>query len=532
MATVKGWSIKASAATALTYILDLKNDQAKTTGGYLVYSSDPRSGPPAFASQTWKRWREERVSKTGQEQKIQAYHFIQSFEPGTVTPEQVFDISRQWTDEMTGNKYPYTLAVHTDKEHLHAHILVHPFENGTGKMWDIYWRKDLAKFRDLSDRICKENGLDVIRPQSKARSYKEWILDWGDGQQEQVRKILEYVVPRVKDYEQFKEVMAKLNFKIEDGSLPAEANKELSAFSFTANQVLFGPEAIKDHYSIRMPKTQKYVQIPKECIRWLYEGQVAAVTVPADKKFETYHFRNDGSIEKEMVDVVKIRVHFEEKDYQKRTRQGLRVKTPYGQRFLKTKYIDSAILGECSLENIKKKIQSTHIEGPEIKRILATDNLEMLDDLRKTVYDKADLHFAKSKSDPWMRRDWYLSYVTARAENTWQMIEWERTMRKEMKSRPELEKNKENLQNEVKNLSDLIEQLEEKVVKMEIDMIERVDGDEPEYLERFIQENLDPLHKTRDDLLREVSWINKNLMELDRFEQYEKRKADREERTR
>lgn len=532
MATVKGWSIKASATSALAYVLDLKNNQDKTTGGYLVYSSDPRSGPPAFANQTWKRWRDERVSKTGQNSKIQAYHFVQSFEPGTVTPEQVFDISRQWADEMTGKKYPYTLAVHTDKEHLHAHVLVHPFENGTGKMWDVYWRKDLAKFRQLSDRICKENGLEVIRPQSKARSYKEWILDWGDGQQEQVRKILEYVVPRVKDYEQFKEVMAKLNFKIEDGSLPAEANRELSAFSFTANQVLFGPEVVKDYYSIRMPKTQKYVQVPKECIRWLYEGQVAAITIPRDKKFETYHFRNDGSIEKEMVDVTKIRVHFEEKDYQKRTRKGLRVKTPYGQRFIKTKYIDSASLGGCDLKNIKKQINITYIDDPEIRNILMTDNLERLDGLRTKIYDKADVHFTKTKSDPWMRRDWYLSYVTARAEKSWQMIEWERTMRKEMKSRPELEKNKEDLQLEVKKVTDLIEQLEDKVAKMEMNLIENAEGDEPEYLERFIHENIDPLHINRDKLLKEVSWINKNLIELDRFEQYEKRKADREERTR
>lgn len=530
MATVKGWAIRASATTAIAYVLDLKHDLEKTTGGYLTHSSDPRSGPPEFASETWKRWREDRISQTGQDPKIQAYHFIQSFEPGTVVPEQVFDISKQWADEITQGKYPYVLAVHTDKKHLHAHIVVHPFEKGTGKMWDIFWRNDLGKFRAVSDRICKENGLTVIQPKSKARTYNEWLEDAGDGQQTRIRKLIDYVAPRVTTYEQFKEVFARMNIRIEDGTLPAEANEHLSAFSFTANRVLFGPEKVFGCYSIRMPRTQNYIQIPKECIRWIYHDQVAAITLPIEQEFQTLRFEKDGSIVKGTVGIKEIQEHFQENNYQKRTRQGLRMKLPYGRRFLKTQYIRSDVIGgECSLENVKKRIEENQETDPEMLDFLQTDDLEKIENGRKAIYKNADVKFAKWHRDPWQDRDWYLSYIRDRAETSWQMIEWERAMRKEMKSRPGLMESKEKLQKEIKTVSDLIEQLEKKVAKMEVDLIEHTEGTEPEFVERYIKENLDPLIQTRNHLIQEMGYINKSLMDLDRFEKYEKRKAERKE---
>lgn len=80
---------------------------------------------------------------------------------------------------MLNGDYQYVLAVHTDKNHLHCHIIFNnttlynglsfTTEHNQGKVSERSW----AKVRAISDEICKEYGLSVIEPKGKGVSHFE-----------------------------------------------------------------------------------------------------------------------------------------------------------------------------------------------------------------------------------------------------------------------------------------------------------------------------------------------------------------------
>ena len=110
------------------------------------------------------------------------YHFQQSFAPGTVTKEQAMQITQEWIEDISNGQYDYVMALHTDKyyeglPHYHVHIIVNPKNKVTGKNWDIYYKRDVNKFKDSSDRICASHGLDIIENyKNVSKSYYEWMI--------------------------------------------------------------------------------------------------------------------------------------------------------------------------------------------------------------------------------------------------------------------------------------------------------------------------------------------------------------------
>ena len=53
------------------------------------------------------------------------YHFVQSFSPDDhLTPEQVHEIGLKTMKEYLGNSAEFIIATHTDKDHLHNHIVL------------------------------------------------------------------------------------------------------------------------------------------------------------------------------------------------------------------------------------------------------------------------------------------------------------------------------------------------------------------------------------------------------------------------
>ena len=53
---------------------------------------------------------------------VQLYHVIQSFRPGELSPELALEIAREFAREHLPG-YQAVIGVHTDREHIHAHIV-------------------------------------------------------------------------------------------------------------------------------------------------------------------------------------------------------------------------------------------------------------------------------------------------------------------------------------------------------------------------------------------------------------------------
>lgn len=108
-----------------------------------------------------------------------AWHGYQSFLPGEVTPELCHEIGIRLAREMWGDRYQVIVSTHLDKDHLHNHFCVNSVSYLDGKKYD-YSNAERKRLRELSDRLCLEYGLSVIRHPKKAPS-RPLYLDERDG---------------------------------------------------------------------------------------------------------------------------------------------------------------------------------------------------------------------------------------------------------------------------------------------------------------------------------------------------------------
>ena len=90
-----------------------------------------------------------------------AYHAIQSFVPGEVTPETAHEIGIKLAQKLWGERFEVVIATHLDKNHIHNHFVLNSvsFKDGY-KFYDSerFWRQ-MAR---ASDTLCKEYSLEVI----------------------------------------------------------------------------------------------------------------------------------------------------------------------------------------------------------------------------------------------------------------------------------------------------------------------------------------------------------------------------------
>lgn len=103
-----------------------------------------------------------------------AWHGYQSFKPGEISPEQAHQIGLQLAKEMWGDRYQMIVTTHLDKDHLHNHFCFNSVSFIDGGKYN-YSKSELRKLRDVSDRICAEHGLSVIKSPHKAPSRPVWL---------------------------------------------------------------------------------------------------------------------------------------------------------------------------------------------------------------------------------------------------------------------------------------------------------------------------------------------------------------------
>lgn len=102
-----------------------------------------------------------------------AHHYEQSFEPGTVSAREAHDIGVELT-KIIAPGYMCHVATHTDRHHIHNHIIIFAVHPETGYKYRHVW--DQYKFvQEQSDAICIEHGIRVIEnPKKRSLSTGEY----------------------------------------------------------------------------------------------------------------------------------------------------------------------------------------------------------------------------------------------------------------------------------------------------------------------------------------------------------------------
>ena len=150
--------------------------------------------------------------------RIIARHVIQSFEIGEVTPELAHEIGKQFADEILGGKYEYVLTTHIDKDHVHNHLIFNAVDFVDYHAYKSY-KRIYYDMREVSDRLCKENGLSVIPPsQNKGMGYKEYTeAKRGTSWKQKLKQTIDRLVITAKDYDDFLRLMQEAGYEIKTG---------------------------------------------------------------------------------------------------------------------------------------------------------------------------------------------------------------------------------------------------------------------------------------------------------------------------
>ena len=150
--------------------------------------------------------------------RIIARHVIQSFEIGEVTPELAHEIGKQFADEILGGKYEYVLTTHIDKDHVHNHLIFNAVDFVDYHAYKSY-KRIYYDMREISDRLCKENGLSVIPPsQNKGMGYKEYTeAKRGTSWKQKLKQTIDRLVITAKDYDDFLRLMQEAGYEIKTG---------------------------------------------------------------------------------------------------------------------------------------------------------------------------------------------------------------------------------------------------------------------------------------------------------------------------
>lgn len=258
MAVTKIKAIRGTLSKAIAYILNPEKTDEK-----LLVSSYGCASETAAREFEWTRKIAEQ--KGMNPVRIIARHVIQSFEIGEVTPELAHEIGKQFADEILGGKYEYVLTTHIDKDHVHNHLIFNAVDFVDYHAYKSY-KRIYYNMREVSDRLCKENGLSVIPPsQNKGMGYKEYTeAKRGTSWKQKLKQTIDRLVITAKDYDDFLRLMQEAGYEIKTGkyiSFRAEGQER-----FTRSKTIgenYTEERIKERIAGRTPRRNRRQTVPK-----------------------------------------------------------------------------------------------------------------------------------------------------------------------------------------------------------------------------------------------------------------------------
>lgn len=218
-----------SVAKSLGERTDYAKNPEKTEKGDLVttYQCDPFTVDEEFMLQKRQYYQ---ITGKSQYSDVIAYQIRQSFKPGEVTAEEANRIGYELALRFTKGKYSFIVATHTDRSHIHNHVVFNSTSiDGTRKFKD-FWRSGLA-LQKLSDLICLEHGLSVIERKPYDEREKRTKYPVKEGIRGLIcQDIDEVLSKKPKDFDSFLEELKKTGYEIKTGKNVAVRGKSQKRF--------------------------------------------------------------------------------------------------------------------------------------------------------------------------------------------------------------------------------------------------------------------------------------------------------------
>ena len=208
---------------------DYAKNPEKTEKGELVtaYGCDPMTVDEEFLLQ--KRLYFQQTGKT-QKSDVIAYQIRQSFKPGEITPEEANRLGHELAMRFTKGKFSFIVATHTDRAHIHNHIVFNSTAMDGSRKFKNFWFSGLA-LQHVSDLVCLENGLSVITPAPYSGREKRTAYP----KRENIRSALcgdidVALSKNPKDFEEFLRNMEQLGYEVKRGKNTAVKGRSQKRF--------------------------------------------------------------------------------------------------------------------------------------------------------------------------------------------------------------------------------------------------------------------------------------------------------------
>lgn len=149
----------------------------------------------------------------------QGYHFVISLKPDEGTPEITYDIAMRFAEEAFGGEYETVVAVHTDRNHLHAHIIINSVNMVTGYKFQYHEGDWKYKFQPITNKLCEEYGLHIT-PAEYSKEPKNMARPQWEGEQvfsKWIEQDARFCALNAENMEHFIFLLEKQGFEIKQG---------------------------------------------------------------------------------------------------------------------------------------------------------------------------------------------------------------------------------------------------------------------------------------------------------------------------
>ena len=170
------------------------------------------------------------VNGRRQKSDVIAYQIRQSFRPGEITAEEANKVGYELAMRFTKGKYAFVVATHTDRQHIHNHVIFNSTAlDGTRKFRDFFFSA-LAVQR-LSDLICLEHQLSVIEKKPYRERQKRVLYPPKESNRDRLCGIIDTILAeKPGDYETFLQKLEQQGYEVKRGKYTAVKGKGQKRF--------------------------------------------------------------------------------------------------------------------------------------------------------------------------------------------------------------------------------------------------------------------------------------------------------------
>lgn len=209
---------------------DYAENNEKTNAGEFIsaYGCDAKTVDEEFYLS--KCHYEKFTGRLPKENDVIAYQIRQSFKPGEVEPEEANKIGYETAMRFTKGKHAFIVATHIDKAHIHNHIIFNSTDLTERRKFNNFFFSGIA-LRKVSDLVCLEHGLSVIKPRKPSERAKRTVYPEKKSFREEIREAIDMAMEKSpKDMDELLRLLEEAGYETKRRKYCSVKSKEQKTF--------------------------------------------------------------------------------------------------------------------------------------------------------------------------------------------------------------------------------------------------------------------------------------------------------------